>query len=348
MPPNPTNCPPSVSKAAVTQAAVALKAGDLVAFPTETVYGLGADATQAQAVAKIFSAKGRPLFNPLIVHVADLASALKIGAFTPAAEKLAQAFWPGGLTLVVGLRHGANISDLVTAGLATLAIRVPSHPVAQALLRAADTPIAAPSANRSGHVSATTAAHVAADFGPHVTHILDGGPTQCGLESTILDVSQPTPILLRPGAITTLEIAAVTGRALPRHHHVISTPSADLTTAPEQPAPTAPGQRAPTAPGQLESHYAPRAPLRCNAHTPMPGEALLAFGPDVPAHTGPTINLSLQGDLVEAANGLFAALRALDATGCSAIAVMPIPNTGLGEAINDRLNRAAAPRPNTN
>lgn len=308
----------------IAQAAAVLRAGRLVAFPTESVYGLGADATQDAAVARIFEAKGRPRFNPLIVHVPDITAADAIGVLSPVALKLARAFWPGPLTLVIPMRAEARISDLVTAGLDTIAIRVPSHPVARELLVAAGCPIAAPSANISGRVSATTAAHVHADFGDQDVLVLDGGATQHGMESTIVDASTASLKLLRPGAIATEDIVTVAGAPLVVAHGDAARPSA---------------------PGQLESHYAPNAAVRLNVRDPRPDEALLAFGPDVPPHAGPVINLSPTGNTTEAAIGLFAALRTLDASGCLSIAVMPIPESGLGEAINDRLRRAAAPRP---
>lgn len=307
----------------IARAAEALRGGALVAFPTETVYGLGADATNDRAVAAIFAAKGRPRFNPLIVHVPDIAAARRIGVFTETAEKLAEAFLPGSLSLVVKKTAESGLSDLVSAGLDTVAIRIPAHPVAQSLLRRAGCPVAAPSANRSGHVSATTAAHVRADLGDAVSMVLDAGPTMLGLESTVVDAHREPATLLRPGAVTSENLAKVLGYAPDRHLHASS---------------------APTSPGQLASHYAPRAHIRMNAMTVSPGEALLAFGHDVPEHDGPAINLSENGDVTEAAINLFAALRALDRDGVAGIAVMPIPETGLGEAINDRLRRAAAPR----
>lgn len=305
-------------------AAGKLRSGGLVAFPTETVYGLGADATNGEAVARIYEAKGRPRFNPLIVHVRDIAAARKIAALTPMAEHLAAAFWPGPLTLVLARRPETRISELVTAGLDTVAIRVPDHPLAQALIAASDLPLAAPSANRSGHVTATTARHVIDDLEDAVEIVLDGGATTHGLESTILDVTGDIVRLLRPGAVPAETIEAVIGMPLARILDAQSTP---------------------TAPGQLESHYAPQARLRLAVSgSLLPGEALLAFGPvDLPAGV-PAINLSTSGHLVEAAANLFAALRRLDASGATTIAVMPIPETGLGEAINDRLRRAAAPR----
>lgn len=309
--------------AALAHAGDAIRAGRLVAFPTETVYGLGADATNGEAVARIFAAKGRPSFNPLIVHIASLADAEKLGIFSDVARRLALDFWPGPLTIVVNRQPGTPISDLVSAGLPSLALRMPDHPVAQALLAASQRPLAAPSANRSGHVSATTADHVAADLGDAVSVILDGGATRHGLESTVVDATGSGIALLRPGAITAEAIESAIGAALVRR-------SAD-------PA-------APVSPGQLQSHYAPSAQIRLNASSIAAGEALLAFGPDVPQTQGPMINLSAGGDLVEAAANLFAALRALDATGAATIAVSAIPEYGLGEAINDRLRRAAAPR----
>lgn len=311
------------SEDAIARAAKLLAAGRLVAFPTETVYGLGADATNARAVAAIFETKGRPQFNPLIVHVARREQARDIAVFTPLAERLAEAFWPGPLTLVLPRKSTGAIADITTAGLGTVAVRMPDHPVARALLVAANLPLAAPSANRSGRVSPTRAEHVADDLGDRVDMILDGGPTSHGLESTILDATGPRLVLLRPGAIPKERIGAIVG------HEVL---------------PRASGNAHPTSPGQLASHYAPRAPVRLNAIDTAPGEALLAFGPQAPQTDGPSFNLSPKGDLAEAAANLFAALRDLDRNGVSAIAVMPIPDTGLGEAINDRLKRAAAPR----
>ena len=314
----------TANEAAIREAGEVLRAGALVAFPTETVYGLGADATNGEAVARIFEAKGRPHFNPLIVHVTDLDAAEQLGVFSAKARRLAGAFWPGPLTLVVERKADAQTCDLVSAGLATLALRVPDHPVARALLRAVGQPLAAPSANRSGHISATTARHVADDLGTRVSMILDGGPTAHGLESTILDASGGRIALLRPGAIPVEPIEYLLGESVEQTRHT--------------------GPR-PLAPGQLASHYAPRATIRLNALTCEQGEALLAFGAQVPASAGPVINLSPRGDMIEAAAGLFSALRQLDQSGAMAIAVMPIPNAGLGAAINDRLERAAAPRP---
>jgi L-threonylcarbamoyladenylate synthase len=308
---------------AIAEAAAVLQASELVAFPTETVYGLGADATNARAVAAVFEAKERPRFNPLIVHVASLETAALLGQLTELGRKLAEAFWPGPLTLVLPRHDDCTVADLATAGLDTIAVRVPAHTVAQALLQAAKLPIAAPSANRSGHVSATMAEHVAADLANRVAMILDGGPTPVGLESTVVDVTGPQPVVLRLGAVSRGEIARVLGR----------------------PVAAAVGGDAdkPASPGMLARHYAPATKLRLEARAVQRGEALLAFGLDVPDHAGPMINLSPTGEIVEAAANLFAALRSLDAAGATAIAVMPIPDEGLGEAINDRLRRAARP-----
>jgi L-threonylcarbamoyladenylate synthase len=299
---------------AIAQAARVIRVGKLAAFPTETVYGLGADATNGTAVAAIFAAKGRPRFNPLIVHLADGDAAERHALFSPAARALAARFWPGALTLVLPRATDTPLSLLVSAGLDTVALRVPDHPVARALLGEADRPIAAPSANPSGSVSPTSAAHVAEGLGQRIDFILDGGTTPLGLESTVIGFDGQRPLLLRPGAIAREEIEAVVGPL------------------------AAPGD-AIRSPGQLASHYAPRAALRLDAQAPEPDEVLLGFG-DAP---GATLNLSTRGDLKEAAANLFAMLRALDGT-ASRIAVSPIPRHGLGEAINDRLARAAAPR----
>ncbi|MCZ8313935.1 L-threonylcarbamoyladenylate synthase [Phreatobacter sp.] len=307
--------------AGIAAAAGILRAGGLVAFPTETVYGLGADATDGRAVATIYAAKGRPSFNPLIAHVATVEAALALGTFDAEAEALARAFWPGPLTLVVPMAPSAGISDLARAGLDTVGLRVPSHPVAQALLRAAGRPIAAPSANRSGHVSPTTADHVLADLAGRIDAVVDGGPTEVGVESTIVACLGGPPALLRPGGVPREAIEKVIGRPL-----VASTGEATI------------------APGMLASHYAPQSGLRLDVTAPAPGEALLAFGRDVPVADGPVLNLSPSGDLAEAAAHLFGHLRALDAAAACGIAVMPIPGAGLGEAIRDRLARAAAPR----
>jgi len=316
--------PTKATEEAISLAAQHLCAGRLVAFPTETVYGLGADATNGEAVAQIFAAKGRPRFNPLIVHVPDAGAAEAHVIFTPLARRLADVFWPGPLTLVLEKRDTSPLSELVTGGLSSVAVRAPDHPISRALLSATGRPLAAPSANRSGRISPTQAAHVAADFGNEIAMILDGGPTAHGLESTILDARGETPVLLRPGAVTVETIEAALGVKVSRGE-------ADADR--------------PTAPGQLQSHYAPRVGVRLEALKVHPDEALLAFGAELPPTDGPVINLSPSRNLTEAAANLFAALRALDASGAGGIAVMPIPNHGLGEAINDRLRRAAAPRP---
>jgi len=306
---------------AIEAAAAALRAGRLVAFATETVYGLGADATNARAVAHVFAVKGRPHFNPLIVHVPDVAAAAALAEFNPTARQLAAAFWPGALTLVLPRRPDSQIAELTSAGLATIAVRVPAHPVAARLLRAAGVPIAAPSANRSGHVSPTTAAHVEADLGDRVAMILDAGPTPLGLESTVVDVSGASPVVLRLGGLMRGDLSRVLGR----------------------PVALVGGEHSrPASPGMLQRHYAPATPLRLAAREVARGEALLAFGPGL-QHEGVMLNLSPGGDLIEAAANLFAHLRRLDSLGVSGIAVMPIPNEGLGEAINDRLRRAARP-----
>ncbi|MFA6266949.1 MAG: L-threonylcarbamoyladenylate synthase [Pseudolabrys sp.] len=310
--------------AAIAAAAACLEAGGLVAFPTETVYGLGADATQGEAVARLYAAKGRPAFNPLISHVAGLADARRLAVFNEAAERLAAAFWPGPLTLVLPKRPDCPVSELALAGLDSIALRVPAQATARALLEAFGRPVVAPSANRSGHVSPTAAAHVLADLRGRIDLILDDGPCPVGVESTIVALLDE-PTLLRPGGLARADIERVLGRAL-------AAPVAGV------------DEDAPLAPGMLASHYAPKARVRLNARDPRPGEALLAFG-HVPDFGGVTLNLSRSGSLVEAAANLFAHLRALDASGASGIAVMPVPNEGLGEAINDRLARAAAPKP---
>ncbi len=305
----------------VVEAANILRAGGLVAFPTETVYGLGADATSGLAVAQIFAAKGRPTFNPLIAHVADLAAAQREGAFGADALALARAFWPGPLTLVVPVAASCSVSDLARAGLASVALRVPSHAVARELIRLAGRPIAAPSANISGHVSPTLAAHVLADLDGRIDMILDGGACDVGLESTICACLGGGVLLLRAGAVTRAMIEQVLGRKLEMQAQA---PSAQ-----------------PLAPGQLLSHYAPRARVRLEATHRVEGEVFLDFGASMP---GATLDLSPRGDLSEAAAGLFSALRQLDALGSATIAVAPIPYHGLGEAINERLQRAAAGR----
>lgn len=312
-----------MQQADIRKAADLIGEGQLVAMPTETVYGLAGDARNSRAVTSIFAVKDRPRFNPLICHVQDLEAAQRLGDFNDVALKVANAFWPGPLTLVVPLRENAGLSDLVTAGLETVALRVPNHPVAQALLKATGCPLAAPSANRSGRVSPTLAEHVRADLGGDVAMVLEGNGTQVGIESTIIDATGDAAHLLRLGAVTREALERVLGT-------VIGLPKS--------------GDGKVRAPGQLTSHYAPSVPVRLNVITPKPGEALLAFGPEVPAHRGPVLNLSPAGSLDEAARNLFSYLRALDRDDIGAIAVMAIPNVGLGEAINDRLARAAAPR----
>jgi L-threonylcarbamoyladenylate synthase len=314
---------------AVAAAARCLAGGGLVAFPTETVYGLGADATNAAAIARLYQAKGRPSFNPLIAHVSDIETAEKIAAFGAPAIALAQAFWPGPLTLVLPKAKDCPVADLATAGLETVAIRVPAHPLAREILRAFGGAVVAPSANLSGHVSPTTAAHVQSDLAGRIDLIVDGGPVEVGVESTIVGCFE-APVLLRPGGLPRDAIERLLGRAL------------------KQPPEDPDGDTGrPLSPGMLASHYAPRARVRINAERVEPGEALLAFGPDaVPGVDATTVmmNLSGHGDLDEAAANLFGYLRALDSKGARAIAVMKVPHHGLGEAINDRLRRAAVGR----
>lgn len=313
----------SQESSTVEEALTALDQGRLVGLPTETVYGLAADATKGQAVAGIFAAKGRPQFNPLIVHVKNSAKAAELVDFSPMADKLATAFWPGPFTMVLPHKSTSPVHPLVTADLDTLAVRVPAHRLAQELLAKYGHPLAAPSANPSGAISPTTAQHVRDGLGGKVAAILDGGPCDAGIESTIVKLEGDDVILLRPGSITPDMIAAVTGR------------------------PPLIGEGTPgtvEAPGQLRSHYAPTKPLRLNAHDICGGEALLQFGPaptTADAHDAPLFPLSATGDLTEAAANLFAQLRAADASDAAAIAVMPIPMDGLGIAINDRLGRAA-------
>ncbi len=305
----------TANPAGLAQAADLIRQGQLVAFPTETVYGLGGDARNGEAVAAIYAAKGRPSFNPLIAHVASAEAARRIVQWSDQAEQLAGAFWPGPLTLVLPLRPDHGVSSLVTAGLDTLAVRVPAHPAARALLQAVDGPVAAPSANPSGRISPTTADHVAAGLDGKIAAVLDDGPCGVGLESTIVGLAG-APALLRPGGVALEEIEQVLGTQLHIHK------PGDLLTAP----------------GQLQSHYAPEAPVRLNANSCQGDEILLGFGA-----VECDVNLSASGDLAEAAANLFAALHTLDGSG-RPIAVTAIPNTGLGAAINDRLRRAAAPR----
>lgn len=303
-------------------AVAALRAGRLVGMPTETVYGLAANACNDEAVAAVFAAKGRPQFNPLIVHVSCTEDALLLGRFSEIARRLARAFWPGPLTLVVPRTQGCPVSWLATAGLESIAIRVPGHPLALDLLRAFGGPLVAPSANRSGHVSPTMAQHVRESLGHAADIVLDGGSCRIGLESTIVACTDERVRLLRPGGLTRDAIEALIG------------PIESGKSDPSRPE----------APGQLKSHYAPRAPVRLNAAEVAPGEALIAFGPHWPHGAALTFNLSEKGDVTEAAAKLFALLRAADQPFISEIAVMPVPETGLGEAINDRLRRAAAAR----
>ncbi|EKF19906.1 L-threonylcarbamoyladenylate synthase [Nitratireductor pacificus] len=299
-----------------------LGAGAVVAIPTETVYGLSADATNGEAVARIYEAKGRPRFNPLIAHVADIAMAERLAHFSPLARKLAEAFWPGPLTLVLPHRGGSGIHPLVTAGLDTIALRCPRG-FAPRAIAALDRPLAAPSANSSGRITATTAAAVAADLGDRIPLIVDGGATSVGLESTILKVEDEKLTLLRPGGVAAEDIERAAGMSVAR------------------------GATGIQAPGMMVSHYAPRAAMRLNAGAVNPGEALLAFGPrraEGAERAAAMLNLSEGGDLREAAANLFSHLLALDRVGAALIAAEPVPPEGLGEAINDRLARAAAPR----
>lgn len=313
--------------AGVAEAGRLIRAGDLVAFPTETVYGLGADATDAGAVATIFAAKDRPRFNPLIAHLPTRAAAEAQGGFDAPAQRLAEAFWPGPLTLVVPAGSGTTVCDLARAGLPSVALRVPASPLARDLLAAVGRPVAGPSANRSGRVSPTCAAHVLADLDGRIAAVLDGGDTRVGVESTVIACLGGPPRLLRPGGVTRDAIAACLGFSL---------------------AGAGEGDAArPVGPGLLASHYAPRARLRLDAMKILPGEAALLFGPDHPAGLDAAravVNLSPRGDPAEAAARLFGALRDLDSSGAAVIAVAPIPATGLGEAILDRIGRAAAPR----
>ncbi len=313
----------STGPADIAEAARILRRHGLVAFPTETVYGLGGDATAPAAVAAIFAAKGRPRFNPLIAHLAEPDAAGEFAELDERVRHLAAAFWPGPLTLVLKRRADCAIAPLASAGLDTLALRVPAHPVALALIAAIGRPLAAPSANRSGRVSPTTADHVRAELGTAIAAIIDGGPCRIGVESTVLDLSSGAATLLRPGGVPLEAIVAAIGPV----------------------ALAGDAGMAPRAPGMLASHYAPVLPLRLEARTARPGEALLAFGPASPPPGFAALRwLSRSGDLVEAAANLYASLRELDDPAFTAIAVMPIPEAGLGRAINDRLRRAAAPR----
>ena len=300
-------------------AAELLAQGGVVAFPSETVYGLGADARSPSGVAAIFEAKGRPAHNPLIVHVLNLDAARELVVVDDRAAGIATAFWPGPLTLVLPLRSTSGLAAAVTAGLSTLAVRVPSHPVARALLTTSGAPIAAPSANQSGSLSPTAGSHVARSLAGRIPLVLEGGAAEVGLESTILDLSGHTPVLLRPGAVTQQQLEAHLG---------------PLTVSDGSP-------ETPSAPGQLLKHYAPRLPLRLNASAPEAGEAWLAFGrTSHPSHS-PQLNLSESGSLTEAARNLFAMLHELDQSDAEGIAVAPLPREGVGKAIHDRLTRAA-------
>ena len=305
----------------ISLAARRLRTGQLVAFPTETVYGLGADATLSKSVAAIFSAKNRPEFNPLIIHVPDMEIAVRLGEFNELAQELGDTFWPGPLSIVVNRQLDCPVSLLASAGLNTLAIRVPAHDTAQAILRSVARPIAAPSANMSGKISPTTASHVGESIGKTVDLIVDAGACSVGVESTVVDCTSNVPIILRPGGITAEQIEKVVGRV----------ETTDI------------GSKNPRSPGMLASHYAPDAAIRLNAISVSAEEALLAFGPQIIRGASIERNLSAAGDLEEAAANLFSMLRALDSVS-GRIAVMPIPDQGLGRAINDRLLRAAAPR----
>ena len=293
----------------------ALKDGKLVAFSTETVYGLGADATNDQAVANVFAIKGRPLFNPLIIHVPTKHQAEKLVAWNDLANKLADKFWPGPLTMVLPRLRNCGVSYLASAGLDSLAVRSPKHELAQKLLKYADLPIAAPSANKFGYISPTTASHVDKEFGPELSFILDGGPCKIGLESTVIDLTTKRPKILRPGGITIEQLEILIGPI------AIASPTSEIKS-----------------PGMLRKHYSPNASLRLDVHKPLKGEVLIGFGPHAPKTA---INLSPTGDLIEAATNFFSTLRKLDHEGNKRLAVMPIPNIGLGIAINDRLKRAS-------
>jgi L-threonylcarbamoyladenylate synthase len=315
------------SEGALSQAAAKLRAGELVAFPTETVYGLGADATNADAVAGIYAAKQRPSFNPLISHFPDRDAAAKHAVFDARADKLAEAFWPGALTLVLPRKADSDVCDLVTAGLPSIAVRVPAHPMARELLRAVGRPVAAPSANRSGKISPTTAAHVAQSLGNAIGMILDGGPCGVGLESTVIDLTTDRVVMLRPGGVTADQVSELLGT------DVVMAESDDT---------------APKSPGMLTSHYAPGLPVRLDAKTAdtvkYGHEVLLGFGDCTTKGFDAVLWLSKSGDDIEAATNLFAKLHEADQSHFDGIAIAPIPDAGLGIAINDRLKRASAPR----
>ena len=313
------------SESAIARAGALIRAGQLVAFPTETVYGLGADATNNDAVEAIFQAKSRPRFNPLIVHFAEVDDLLVHVELDKRARTLAEQFWPGPLTLVVARKPSSTLSRLVSAGLDTVAIRLPSNHIARALIASAGRPLAAPSANRSGEISPTTAHHVAQSLATTSAMILNGGPTTLGIESTVMDLSTAEATLLRPGAITCEQIEPLIG--------ALATPNENASEGSEK------------SPGRQAQHYAPHHPLRINVTRPRTNELFLAFGPDIPAGASPTLNLSPCGDLIEAAANLYAMLHKLDSCAPDGIAVMPIPKSGLGSAINDRLARAVHPLP---
>ena len=319
----------AISKSVIARASSLLADGQLVAFPTETVYGLGADATNGTAVARIFAVKDRPAFNPLISHVASAAAAFDLGFETPIAAVLAAAFWPGPLTLVLDRQPNCPVNRLTTAGLDKIAIRVPAHAAAHALLTHFGKPVAAPSANPSGRISPSTADHVMRGLAGKIDLVLDGGPSESGLESTVVDASTDQAVILRPGGITRYAVAdalKAAGFVDPIAH---------------QPAVIQPLQ--PVAPGQLASHYAPRATVRLNVTKAAADEELIGFG-SVTGSGTLALSLSASGDLIQAAANLFAMLHRADDTGTTKIAIAPIPENGLGEAINDRLRRAAAPR----
>jgi L-threonylcarbamoyladenylate synthase len=312
-----------IDDASIARAAALLREGKLVAFPTETVYGLGGDATNGRAIAAIYEAKGRPAFNPLIIHVAETGALDALIEWSDTAQILASKLWPGPMTLVLPRKKDSPVSLLASAGLETLAVRIPSNPHAQMLLRATGLPIAAPSANASGKLSPTTPEHVAESLGDKVDLILAGGQSRIGIESTVINLAAPEPTILRPGGVTKEQLEKILGRK-------VATVEADA--SPD----------APSSPGMLASHYAPHLPVRLNAVTVADTEAFLAFGSDVSVAGGAArLNLSPQGDLNEAAANLFSMLRELDKPVYSCIAVAPIPDTGLGAAINDRLKRAA-------
>ena len=321
--PDTTPILPADDADALAMAAAILAEGGLVAVPTETVYGLAADATQGEAVAGIYEAKGRPRFNPLIAHVDSVERAASLIDLPPLGHQLAKPFWPGPLTLVAKQKDASPVSDLAAAGLQTQAVRVPQSAALTRLIAQLDRPVAAPSANASGQISPTRADHVKASLDGRIHLILDGGPCPVGVESTIVSLIDPDkPALLRPGGLTRESLEAITG------------PLGHANTA---------ATTAPTAPGQLSSHYAPNATVRLNQSAPSAGEAYLDFGPGRPEFDGPYFNLSKTGSLAQAAANLFTGLRTLDAK-AAVIAVAPISETGLGEAINDRPKRAAAPR----